>query len=877
MLKKSICMAGLLILALPFLAYSQQLLQPESAVYDLPRERYLISNFGNGRLIAIDKNGIKSLFAEGKSSSAGLHIIDDTVYVGCGGEGVLAYNLVTGDEVMDLLIPGSVLLNDVTADTSGNLYVSDPYGNKIYKIKLSDRSYSVLVDYVYWPNGLLFNKKLNRLLACTSTTRLIYSVDMNDGTMTELVNVNIGHLDGLAEDNAGNFYVSSQGVNAVYRYNSDFTSDRELVSSGHNGPADIYYNKWHEILVVPNIGDNTVDFIYMPTPLNLATYDFSDANYGDGDGILEAGEEIELTFSLENVRPDTMFNTSVNLYCQDISLTMTDNNIDFGDVAQGDMVDNISAPTRFVIPADYIPRIDSFYVEINYTCMGDDVGEIMTILKKIGSPQVLLVDQFSWEEISYYYTEALEDLFIPSDLWDIQATGTPASSLLSQYEVVIWFTGSSGANLMDNDQILSMKEYMDSGGNLFLTGQGVAANLNVLDADFLNNYLRCEHISTFYIGAVNSVSTGQVFAPGDTLVIFGGDGASNQENTDHISSLNGSVVELDYVSTTNGAAVSYDGDYNLVFFGFGFEAIRSDDSRLYSRKNTLLDILDFLAYEFPHSAPVASNLMITPGDPTHMIDHTPEISWMYLDEETTPQAFYQIQLGDDNDWLISEMWDTGPVSGSDVNVLYSGSALIDGEDYYIRVRLSDGSLWSDWIYGDFHMNSVPVPTDLSPNNLEEIDVNPPVLSIANIPDIEDDDVTYDYQLYDDAEMTALVEDETGVAGGTGERIYWQIETVLNAYEDYYWRVRSRDDYETGPWSELASFILTPAYTCGDANGDGEVNVGDAVFLINYVFKGGPAPDPIEAGDANGDGQCNVGDAVYLISYVFKGGPAPDCQ
>jgi len=62
---------------------------------------------------------------------------------------------------------------------------------------------------------------------------------------------------------------------------------------------------------------------------------------------------------------------------------------------------------------------------------------------------------------------------------------------------------------------------------------------------------------------------------------------------------------------------------------------------------------------------------------------------------------------------------------------------------------------------------------------------------------------------------------------------------------------------------------------GDANGDDSVNVGDAVFLINYVFKGGPAPDPLCCGDANGDETVNVGDAVYLINYVFKGGPPPD--
>lgn len=67
---------------------------------------------------------------------------------------------------------------------------------------------------------------------------------------------------------------------------------------------------------------------------------------------------------------------------------------------------------------------------------------------------------------------------------------------------------------------------------------------------------------------------------------------------------------------------------------------------------------------------------------------------------------------------------------------------------------------------------------------------------------------------------------------------------------------------------------TPHAVCGDANGDGSVNVADAVYIINYVFKGGPAPDPVCAGDANGDGGVNVGDAVYLIAYVFLGGPAP---
>ncbi|KPL04142.1 MAG: hypothetical protein AMJ73_04585, partial [candidate division Zixibacteria bacterium SM1_73] len=65
------------------------------------------------------------------------------------------------------------------------------------------------------------------------------------------------------------------------------------------------------------------------------------------------------------------------------------------------------------------------------------------------------------------------------------------------------------------------------------------------------------------------------------------------------------------------------------------------------------------------------------------------------------------------------------------------------------------------------------------------------------------------------------------------------------------------------------------YIFGDANGDGVVNSADVVYLINYLFKGGPAPEPMAAGDSNDDCVINSADVVYLINYLFKGGPAPE--
>jgi hypothetical protein len=73
-------------------------------------------------------------------------------------------------------------------------------------------------------------------------------------------------------------------------------------------------------------------------------------------------------------------------------------------------------------------------------------------------------------------------------------------------------------------------------------------------------------------------------------------------------------------------------------------------------------------------------------------------------------------------------------------------------------------------------------------------------------------------------------------------------------------------------------VASGGYDCGDANGDGGINVSDAVFIINYIFVSGAAPDPVCVANANGDNSVNVSDAVYIINYVFIGGgpPVPDC-
>ena len=77
-------------------------------------------------------------------------------------------------------------------------------------------------------------------------------------------------------------------------------------------------------------------------------------------------------------------------------------------------------------------------------------------------------------------------------------------------------------------------------------------------------------------------------------------------------------------------------------------------------------------------------------------------------------------------------------------------------------------------------------------------------------------------------------------------------------------------------TQVLTITIGPTpYVRGDANQDGIVDIGDIVYLINYVFYAGPPPQPqTEAGDVNCDSLVDVVDINYLVSYVFYGGPPP---
>ena len=89
---------------------------------------------------------------------------------------------------------------------------------------------------------------------------------------------------------------------------------------------------------------------------------------------------------------------------------------------------------------------------------------------------------------------------------------------------------------------------------------------------------------------------------------------------------------------------------------------------------------------------------------------------------------------------------------------------------------------------------------------------------------------------------------------------------------------SRADYPDNNYGwgipDILAAIQYMFYYTGDVTNDGQIDIADVVYLLNYLYVGGPAPEPLYLGDVNCDESLDGGDVVYLINYLFEGGPQP---
>ncbi len=265
----------MLILVVSFFAmtsYGQNLLNnPESVVFDSMRNRYIVSNWGNGAIVQIDRNGIQSYFNTDYLNQyriAALYIHEDTLLAAAGDApdaGVIGFNIETGQQLFHVVLPGVGLPNDIVVDNNETIYVTDYWDSKLYKIE--NHIPSVLINSgLANPNGMIIDTLNNRLLILSVVPNSqILAVDLSDYAINTVYTTSFPGMDGITVDSEGKIYVSVWADDAIYRFDNGFNSAPVLFSSGHLDPADIYYDRINNVLAVPCFSSNSVDFIQLTT------------------------------------------------------------------------------------------------------------------------------------------------------------------------------------------------------------------------------------------------------------------------------------------------------------------------------------------------------------------------------------------------------------------------------------------------------------------------------------------------------------------------------------------------------------------------------------------------------------------------------------
>jgi hypothetical protein len=205
-------------------------------------------------------------------------------------------------------------------------------------------------------------------------------------------------------------------------------------------------------------------------------------------------------------------------------------------------------------------------------------------------------------------------------------------------------------------------------------------------------------------------------------------------------------------------------------------------------------------------------------------------TWTYLNVWV---GKYEIQVDDNSDF-------SSPAIDVESDYkYYNTSLLLYDKTYWWRVRayLRTGSIppifyhWSDWFGPSMFTTCLSTPFTvalLSPVD-GSLNLSQPVtLDWTDVPIT----ITYRVQVDNNADFSSP---EIDMQSNESQFV----ANGLASGETYYWRVQSIS-------FSAEFFNYCPAWSfqtkgLGDVNCDGKVNVGDAVFLINYIFKGGTTP------------------------------------
>ncbi len=564
----------------------------------------------------------------------------------------------------------------------------------------------------------------------------------------------------------------------------------------------------------------------------------------DADGILEPFESVQCVFYFRNdwlTANNAVLIMTSNDPAVNFTTSMATIPVIFGDGGTGN---NAATPLEFVVPDISYPIYDSFFVSV--TSDEGAPANNFAIEKVIGRTDILIVDDDRGGNYEELYYNDLKKKLAPADIWEKQSQGSPTGSKLSEYGTVIWFTGDTSSDLLQTADINAMKQYLDNGGNLFLTGQMLANELNNEDSAFMENYLHARagdlHFNLFHQGVPGSPI-------GDGLILRY-PSITNQDWTlsQQIVVVPPAMAAFNFQGD-GPSALSYAGDYRVVYFNWGYEAISNDFPSYNNRDTVIANILYFLSnWTPPYCLDSDSDGYGDPGVPENRCP-----------DDNCPDIPNPDQLDSDGDGY-GDACDICP--GYDDNIDTDGDGIPDGCDncptVYNPIQTEDAD--GDGV-GDPCDNCIaygnPLQEDSDSDQVGDSCDN--CINVANV-NQEDSDSDLVGDSCDNCINYVNPLQEDADADFVGD----SCDNCIHTYNP------NQADTDSNGVGDVCEF------TCGDCNGDQAINIFDITCIISFLYLGGPPPNPMQAADVNNDSDVNIFDITYLISYLYLGGPDPNC-
>ncbi|MEX0648692.1 MAG: hypothetical protein WEA56_14490 [Balneolaceae bacterium] len=250
---------------------------PEAVRYDPAQDVYFVSNFAggggdrdeNGFISKVNADGtIESLqFITGTENHPlhaprGMYFTGDTLWA-ADIDGVHGFNSTTGEQVRFIdfteFEPG--FLNDIAADSEGNLYVTDTGTARLYKAEGS--SVSIIADPLpHSPNGITLAPSGDQLVLAPWNEELTFHAwNISDESLTEFDRAaGGGNFDGIEFVN-GRLLAASQVDSSLHVIAN---GEDHLLIHTPGRPADIGLDTRRNQVAVPYIALNRVDIWQLP-------------------------------------------------------------------------------------------------------------------------------------------------------------------------------------------------------------------------------------------------------------------------------------------------------------------------------------------------------------------------------------------------------------------------------------------------------------------------------------------------------------------------------------------------------------------------------------------------------------------------------------